>query len=167
MTSWTADAASKKQLVKVKNIETATWSQKLRRGLQKFGKAVWWIPVRLRLVTPDAAAPALTIAYANTCNSKINETSVEHWINSSSIWRCTSTNSSIPAKVTWDNRLTISARWGDKLQDLLQSSGNFGTTGSEILRILCTRMGCQHGHHFKFGLADEAQMDANPRGLIS
>jgi len=64
--------------VKVKNIETATWSQKLCKGLQKFGKAVCWIPVRLRLVTPDAAAPALNIAYANTCNSKINETSVEH-----------------------------------------------------------------------------------------
>jgi len=78
MTSWTADAASKKQLKKVKNIETATWSQKLCRGLQKFGKAVCRIPVRLRLVTPDAAAPALIIAYANTYNAKVDETSVEY-----------------------------------------------------------------------------------------
>lgn len=57
--------ASKKQLKKVKAIETAIRSQKLCKGLQKFGRAECRIPVRLRLVTPDAADPALIIAYAN------------------------------------------------------------------------------------------------------
>ena len=51
--------ASKKQLMKLKAIEMATWSQNLCKGLQKFGRGVCLIPVRLRLVTPDAADPAL------------------------------------------------------------------------------------------------------------
>lgn len=57
--SWTADVASKKQLMKVKTIDMATWSQNLCKGLQKFGSAVCLIPVRFRLVTPDEADPAL------------------------------------------------------------------------------------------------------------
>lgn len=71
ITSWTADMASKMQLKKVKAIEMATWSQKLCKGLQKFGRAVCRIPVRFKFVTPLAADPALIIAYANACNTKI------------------------------------------------------------------------------------------------
>lgn len=59
MTSCTADVASKKQLMKLKAIEMATWSQNLCKGLQKFGRGVCLIPVRFRFVTPDAADPAL------------------------------------------------------------------------------------------------------------
>lgn len=66
MTSRTTEVASKMQLKKVKAIETVTWSQKLWRGLQKFGRAVCLIPVRFRLVTPEAADPALISAYAST-----------------------------------------------------------------------------------------------------
>lgn len=51
--------ASKKQLMKVKAIEMATWSQNLSKGLQKFGRGVCLIPVRFRFVTPDEADPAL------------------------------------------------------------------------------------------------------------
>lgn len=71
ITSWTADVASKIQLKKVKAIEMATWLQKLCKGLQKFGRAVCRIPVRFKLVTPDAADPALINAYANTCHLQI------------------------------------------------------------------------------------------------
>lgn len=68
ITSWTAEVASKKQPKIVKAIEMATWSQKLCKGLQKFGSDVCLIPVRFRLLTPEAADPALIIAYANSCN---------------------------------------------------------------------------------------------------
>jgi hypothetical protein len=71
ITSWTADVASRMQLKKVKAIEMATWSQKLCNGLQKLGRAVCRIPVRFKLVTPDAADPALINAYANTCHLKL------------------------------------------------------------------------------------------------
>lgn len=59
ITSWIEDVASKKQLMKVKAIEMATWSQNLSKGLQKFGRGVCLIPVRFRFVTPDEADPAL------------------------------------------------------------------------------------------------------------
>jgi hypothetical protein len=62
ITSWTADVASKKQLMKLKTIDMATWSQNLCKGLQKFGRGVCLIPVRFRFVTPDAADPALISA---------------------------------------------------------------------------------------------------------
>ena len=70
ITSKIAEVASKKQLKKVKATEAATWSQKLRKGLQKFGRGECRIPVRFRLVTPEAADPALIIAYAKACNKK-------------------------------------------------------------------------------------------------
>lgn len=69
ITSWTADMASKKQPKRVKAIEMATWSQKLCKVLQKFGRDACLIPVRFRLLTPEAADPALIIAYANNWNS--------------------------------------------------------------------------------------------------
>ncbi|PKI45522.1 hypothetical protein CRG98_034040 [Punica granatum] len=71
MTSKTADVASNMQPKKVKAIETATWLQKLRNGLQKFGRAVCLIPVRFRFVTPEEADPALINAYANTCKDTL------------------------------------------------------------------------------------------------
>ena len=63
--------ASRKHVRNVKAMEIAMRSQKTCNGLQKFGNGVWWIPVRFKFVTPDAADPALITAYANICN-KIN-----------------------------------------------------------------------------------------------
>lgn len=68
-TSITAVKASKKKLKNVKAMDTATRVQKICNGLQKFGREECWIPVRFRLVTPDAADPALIIAYANICQN--------------------------------------------------------------------------------------------------
>lgn len=59
--------------MKVNAIEIATWSQKLSKALQKFGRAVCLIPVRFRFVTPDAADPALIIAHAKICRFGINQ----------------------------------------------------------------------------------------------
>lgn len=75
--------ASKKQVKNVKAMETATRSQKTCNGLQKLGRDECRIPVRFKLVTPDAADPALITAYANTCsnnNNKSHDHSFIHYI---------------------------------------------------------------------------------------
>lgn len=56
--------------MKVRAMETVTWSQNPRSGLQKLGSAVCRIPVRFRLVTPEEADPALIVTYENTCKNK-------------------------------------------------------------------------------------------------
>ncbi|MFS8000135.1 hypothetical protein Hanom_Chr12g01174801 [Helianthus anomalus] len=58
--------ASKKQPKNANAIESATRSQKLCNGLQKLGRDECLIPVRFRLVTPEAADPPLIIANAKT-----------------------------------------------------------------------------------------------------
>lgn len=71
----TTDMASKKHPKYVNAIESATRSQKLCTALQKLGNDECLIPVLFKLVTPDAADPALIIANAKTCMKSINNIS--------------------------------------------------------------------------------------------